>query len=294
MRLTSTGNLPLSVLIALGAAKTGYDWHKAEKKDKNNVLIRNTAVIGASIAGFTAAQKYADKLIEKRPVKKFINSMITNITQIERPKFVKHVLNTLFDANHNKKIDPNEDVTECAKIIQNCAKDCWLVLSAITSGVIAGDILNLTFFRKSHAATPLQTDFINAPPNYNFKQNPDEGIDKISKVLEADFKPLKGIDQPMAVLDALSISAEKNPDTKMKMTAYELIANALTPTFFISLSMSITKNLRLIQRIPIVGAAAGLGLILGHKLAVQFNRSVTPKISENIKELKEDLVDNFS
>ena len=73
------------------------------------------------------------------------------------------------------------------------------------------------------------------------------------------------------------------------MTAYEIIANALLPTFFISLSMSLTKNLKLTKRIPAVAVAGVLGLLLGHRMAVQFNRSVTPELVENIKEITEEI-----
>ncbi len=293
MRITSSGNLPISVLFAVGAVKTAYDYKKAPEKDKKNVFIRNTVIIGSSIAGVLGAQKYADKLIQKRPLKRFTYKLTKGFKDLPKPNFIKRMLNPLLDANHDKKVDFIEEVTECDKIIQNCAKDCFIVSSAIIAGIISGEILNRTLFKHSKAATPLHTDLKTLKPNYNVAANPDEGFDKISRVLQGDFRILEGVDQPMAVLDALSISQEKNTETKMKMTAYELIANALTPTFFISLAMSFTKNLKCISRIPIVTAFGGLGLAIGHQLAQQFNRSVTPEIAENLQELKENLTENF-
>ena len=47
--------------------------------------------------------------------------------------------------------------------------------------------------------------------------------------------------------------------------------------------------LSLIKRIFTVSSAGILGLVLGHRMAVQFNRSVTPEIVENIKELTDEI-----
>ena len=58
--------------------------------------------------------------------------------------------------------------------------------------------------------------------------------------------------------------------------------------------MSLTKNISLAKRIFTVAAAGGLGLALGHRMAVQFNRSVTPELVENIKELTEEISQELS
>lgn len=293
MRISSTTNIPLSALLALGTAKTAYDYHKADKKDKKDILIRNSVIVGSSIAGVAAAQKYSSKLIQQKHIDKVINSVANKVLKLPKPKFIKNFFESLLDANKNHKIDIGEDKAQCLEIMQNCFKDCLLVLSAIGAGLIGGEVLNLTYFK--NRKPPLEhTDINTLEPNYNIKANPDEGLEQVSKILEGDFKALKYIDQPMAVFDALQITEEKDPSTKIKMTAYELIANALLPTFFISLAMSLTKNLSLPKRIGIVGASGGLGLLIGHRCAVQFNRSVAPEIAKNFEEFKEDITSNFN
>lgn len=287
MRITSAANLPISVFFALGAAKTGYDYVKAEPKDKKDVLVRNSIIIGSSIMGVVAAQKGADLFFKQRPIEGAITKTSGWLLKVPKPKFLQNFLESLVDVNHNHKFDVGEE-TQCTEIIQNCLKDCFMVASAIGSGLIGGSILNKTYF-KNKKPTLSQTDLSKAQPNYNLVANPDDGIEQISKVLEGDFKAFKTVDQPMAVFDALKISAEKDSMTKMKMTAYELIANALLPTFFISLAMSLTKNLSIPKRIGLVGASGGLGILVGHRMAVQFNRTVTPEIVKNIEELKEDM-----
>lgn len=293
MRIKSSANIPLSVLFTLGAAKTAYDYYKADDKEKNDVFIRNSVIVGSSITGVATAQKYANKIISQQPIGKVAKSLSKWVLDIPKPKFLKHFFDALFDENHNNKIDPGEDITQCTEIIQNCFKDCFMVLSAILAGLAGGEILNLTYY-KNKKPTLSHTDINALEPNYNIKANPDDGLEQVSKILEGDFKVLKAIDQPMAMFDALKITEEKDPSTKMKMTAYELIANALLPTFFISLAMSFTKNLSLLKRICIVSASGGLGLLVGHRCAVQFNRSVTPEIAKNIEEIKEDLTSSFN
>lgn len=287
MRITSTANLPISVFFALGAAKTGYDYFKAKPKDRNDVLVRNSTIIGSSIAGVIAAQKGADKFFKQQPIEKTIKNVSSWLLHVPKPKFMKHFLESLVDANHNHKFDAGEE-TQCTEIIQNCMKDCAMVTSAIGTGLLGGTILNKTYF-KNRKPPLVETDLNKAKPNYNIAANPDDGLEQISKVLEGDFKAFKTVDQPMAVFDALKISEEKDPVTKMKMTSYEVIANALLPTFFISLAMSLTKNLHIAKRIGLVGASGLLGILLGHRIAVQFNRSITPKIVKNIEEIKEDI-----
>ena len=64
MRLTSAGNLPISVFLALGIGTTGYNCWKAKPKERKDVFIRSVAVVSSSIAGVVAAQKYSDKIIK--------------------------------------------------------------------------------------------------------------------------------------------------------------------------------------------------------------------------------------
>ena len=292
MRLTSAGNLPISVFLALGAATAGYSCWKAKPEERKDVLVRSSTIVASSIVGVVASQKYSDKIIKQKPIEKSINTVAKWLLNIPKPKFLKHFLDALLDKNHNHKLDIEEH-SQCNEIIQNCLKDCFMLISAIGAGVIGGEILNITYFKDKKP--PLkETNLDNQEPNYNIKANPDEGIDKVSKVLEGDFKIWKAFDKPMAVFDALQITKEKNALTKIKMTAYEIIANALLPTFFISLSMSLTKNLRLAKRIPTVAAAGALGLLLGHRMAVQFNRSVTPELVENLKEITNEISEELT
>lgn len=292
MRLTSARNLPISVFFALGIGTTGYNCWKAKPEDKKDIFVRNIGIISSSIVGVVAAQKYSDKIIKQKPIEKVINSFAQGVLHMPKPKFLKHFFESLLDANKNHKFDIEEQ-SQCKEIIQNCLKDCFMLISAIGAGVIGGEFLNLTYFKNKKP--PLtETNLAKEKPNYNIKANPDEGIDKISKILEGDFRIWKAFDKPMAVFDALQITKEKNSLTKIKMTAYEIIANALLPTFFISLSMSLTKNLSLSKRILSICASGILGLMLGHRMAVQFNRSVTPEIVENIKELTEEISEELN
>ncbi len=292
MRLTSAGNLPISVFFALGAGTAGYNCWKAKPEERKDVLVRNSTIITSSILGVIGAQRYSDKIIKQKPIEKSINAVAKWLLNVPKPKFLKHFIDSLLDKNHNHKLDIEEH-SQCNEIIQNCLKDCFMLISAIGAGVIGGEILNITYFKDKKP--PLQeTNLDKEKPNYNIKANPDEGLDTVSKILEGDFKVWKAFDKPMAVFDALQITKEKNALTKIKMTAYEIIANALLPTFFISLSMSLTKNIRLAKRIPTVAASGALGLLLGHRMAVQFNRSVTPELVENIKEITNEISDELT
>lgn len=292
MRIKSSANLPISVFVALGTAKTIYDFAKAQPKEQKDVLVRDAVIVGSSILGVVAAQKYSDKLIKKQPIENTLHKISEWLIHVPKPKFLKHFFNSLLDTNQNRKLDPGEE-TQCNEILQNCIKDCFMVASAIGAGILGGELLNLTYF-KNKKQKLAETDLSKLKPNYNVIANPDDGIEQISKILEGDFKALKAIDQPMAVFDALKITEEKDSMTKIKMTAYEVIANALLPTFFISLAMSLTKNYKLLPRIGIVGASGILGLLMGHKMAVQFNRSVTPELVKNIEEITDDLTNNFA
>ena len=62
MRLTSAGNLPISVFLALGAGTTGYNCWKAKPKERKDTFIRSSAIVASSIVGVFLAQKYSDKI----------------------------------------------------------------------------------------------------------------------------------------------------------------------------------------------------------------------------------------
>ncbi len=294
MRISLSGNMPISVLFSLGALKTGYDLYTSKEKDKKNTFIRDSVIIGSSIIGVSAAQKYSDFLIKQRPIKALVNKTTELFTKIRKPKFIEKITKPFLDANRDKTVTKLEETTEFTKIMQNCLKDCFSVTSAILSGLLGAEILNHTYFKKNPTPKLKETDINKTAPNYNVVENPDDGIEQLSKMLEADFKVFKAFDKPLAVFDAIKIADEKNIDTKVKMTAYEIIANALLPTFFISLAMSLTKNLNMAKRICAVGASGLLGLLMGHKLAVQFNRRFAPQITETVKELHEDITETLT
>ena len=66
MRLTSAGNLPISVFFALGIGTTGYNCWKAKPKERKDTFVRCSAIVGSSIVGVLAAQKYSDKITSER------------------------------------------------------------------------------------------------------------------------------------------------------------------------------------------------------------------------------------
>ena len=117
MRLTSAGNLPISVFLALGLGTTGYNCYKAEPKERKDVFVRSSTIVGSSIIGVIGAQKYADKIIKQKPIEKSINTVAEWILHVPKPKFLKHFFESLLDANNNHKLDIEEH-SQCNEIIQ--------------------------------------------------------------------------------------------------------------------------------------------------------------------------------
>ena len=70
MRLTSAGNLPISVFLALGAATAGYSCWKAKPEERKDVLVRSSTIVASSIVGVVASQKYSDKIIKQKLTKR--------------------------------------------------------------------------------------------------------------------------------------------------------------------------------------------------------------------------------
>ena len=117
--------------------------------------------------------------------------------------------------------------------------------------------------------------------------HPKRPIEHIPRLLE-DIKMLQ---YPLTALDALEIYSAKNADERARMTAYELIANTMMPTIFVSVGNSLTKNFTKFQKIPVVASFLVLGLYAGHKLAVLFNNRVTPNIMESLNDISFEVTD---
>lgn len=274
MRVSLSKNMPISVLLSLGALKIGYDFCTDKEKNKKDVFVRDSVIMGSSILGVVAAQKSSDRLIKKQSMQKLINK----VTEFFTGQVPKNSIKT----------------KEFANITQNCLKDCFCVTSAILTGLIGAEVLNHTYFKRKKQPKLMETNIKNLKPNYNVLANPEDGIENVSKMFEKNFRILKTIDGPLAVFDAIKIAEEKKLDTKVKMTMYEIIANALLPTFCISLAMSLTKNTSKLKRACVVGASGVVGLYSGHKLAVGFNKKYSPQITETVKEIREDITESLS
>lgn len=299
-----------TILVGAGAYNTYKDYVEAPQDQKQRTLTRNIAALGAAALAVVSADRFMST--------KFSSEAIQNFSQrvsgkIIGNRFVKSIFAKLMPKSELKtvKLEPVAD------IIADCTKDVSLTVAAGLTGIIAGLLVDRVLVLnkkndKKAQATSQNSQEQQAPQTLKEEQKPktllpvkmQEALDKtpFSKVANEETKNLimnttkvfeaaglmnNPFEMPSVILGSLDMAKEKNIQNIVEQTSTGIVAEALIPTFFISLTNSLTKNKTMWTKIPAMAASFFVGEWVGGKVGTALTHEIRDELFD-IEDEEED------
>ena len=111
-----------------------------------------------------------------------------------------------------------------------------------------------------------------------------------TKVFEAAGFMQNPFEKPSVVLGGLDMAKEQNFQKIVEQTASGIVAEALIPTFCISLTNSLTTNKSMWVKIPALAASMYVGNFIGEKVGNQLTHEIRDELFD-IEEPEENEVE---
>ncbi len=274
-----------SVLVGAGAYKTYRDYIEAPQEQKTRTLIRNTTALGAAALAVFSTDKFLANKFSSETLQKFSHKISSKILN---NKVIKKISNKFVPKKELKPVK----LEALSDMISNCTKDVLLSAVAGLAGISAGLIVDKLLFRKNTAKlkdTENKTILEQKEQNLGksskivlpksvsqIVENP--VVTKIAnertrniimnttKVFEAAGFISNPFEMPSVVLSGLDMAKERNLQKIVEQTSSGIVAEALIPTFCVSLTNSLTKNRSVLVKLPALAASFYVGDFIGGKV----------------------------
>lgn len=277
----------VGVFALTGVGKLVSDYKKAPDDKKDFVLLRDSIILGGSAMG-VVGYEYTTRKLGKN---KFIQNKIHNLKELTKQKIKdSNVYQTALKPIHQKF---DKSTHYCIEQVKNVTKDCVNNTLMVASGIF-GAIAADYGIRYSHLDKNKKLRKLTRPDEnrigtlYNLE---DKLINKwqnsaINKDLEntvgtevksniysriTDMPAMKMFNKTMVGMQGFEVIEEKTFKERMHHARKCLISNSLVPLFFLSISSSLTKNLKGIIRLPIVFTSLVAGTMYTNKTINSIN-----------------------
>lgn len=291
--LTKPKYLAPIVFVAIGGRKAYKDYVAAEPDKKNKTLIKDTTVLLSSATGYAASIAVLKK-IPNVPVVETTTKLITlGIKSFTNKKFVKEKITPIY----KKIIKPQAKISTKSKFnpqlmhnsllhIEKAVKDCmsatFITISAIIAAFAGNELICRTIIKQSKEElekkkedmkknaqqnTSAKEHTASSKANYNYLNyiNKEFSKDPANKVFASmSFLPvMRALDFPMTAVQGFEINKINEFSDRIKKTSYSLIANAIVPTFFISIATAVTKQWKDYVKYPFIAFSTLIGMAFG-------------------------------
>lgn len=270
--------IPPILVLGLGGCQAYENYKTAPQGDKKNTLMRDIIILSGAAAGVAGCEVAAGKLFNKN----FVNNIFGKIQSQNK------IVNGLKEGSKN-----------IADILKDCVEEGFVTIGAVLGGLISSFGAEKLFPLKDKVQNKDENN--SQSPNYSIKENPDNLVEGVAKAYNGSGVKVAGVvDSPLAAMSAYNIAQQKGTENRLKSISYELIANAVIPTFIISSAVKATQNANGAVKAITYPIAALTGLFIGHHVGNYFNEEVTEEVVEDIqdgkftaKEIKKNLIEKF-
>lgn len=292
------------LFVAIGAGKTYKDYKESQPASRSYVITKDAAILGSAAAGY-AAGNYA---LKKMPNIAFVDSTAKLFSKfldkLSKKKFVKEKLAPKF----TPFIKPMNFMHTSLNFIEHAAKECtsgcFIMAVTVLSAVAGNRLLSKYLFKKTEEeikqkmnaaqeqakenVQPKEADSaqkafkdFKSPNYYLHYVNTEFSKDPANKIFASfSFLPImRVLDLPMTAAAGFDISKEENMKKSISRTSTSMIANTVVPTFFVSITSSLTKKLKNQIRIPILALTTLVGIASG----IAIGKISEKKIEQNLK-----------
>lgn len=279
----------MSVFALTGVGKLVSDYKNAPDDKKDFVLLRDSLILGGSAMG-VVGYEYASRKLTKN---KFIQNKLNALKETTKQKIKNSTIYQKALKPIHQKFDKSTHY--CIEQVKNVTKDCannTLMVASGIFGAIAADygiryshldknkkLRKLTRPDENRIGTlyKIEDKLINKWQNSAINKDLENtvGTEVKSNIYSriTDMPAMKMFNKTMVGMQGFEVIEEKTFKERMKHARKCLITNSLVPLFFLSISSSLTKNLKGIVRIPIVFSSLVAGTMYTNKTITSIGSS---------------------
>lgn len=272
-----------AVFVAIGAAKTVEDYKKADPEHKTVVLLRDGAILTGSLAAFTLMTPFTKMFCNTE----FIGSIVKGAQNlVERQKksikISSNVLRTTADI-----------MKKTERVLKEAISGTINTLAGIAGAVLSNELMEKYVFskppflvnsEKENDIIPSEIPAFMQPVNEIFEKFNLSGYtyaqDAANKVFSSmvGIADIKALEKPMIALSGFSVADTKGYDNKLKKTTYDLLANVLIPTIFVSATGLFVADKKSLIKYPSLFAALVAGSYTGEFVAKNLEKKINSTI----------------
>ncbi len=262
-----------AVFVSVGTAKTFKDYHRVPEDKKRKVLVKDSAVLLSSLAAFAAVSPFT---------KKFCNTKIINFFVKKMNKLVLRSKNAEKVKNNNILIHTKNIAEKTEKIAKDAIAGTINTFASIIGAVYSNELLHKYVFPKPYFQKKTNADSENIKEKTTSIESEHKSVFKnfinVNNQVTKDtaglvlstltFVPdMRMLEKPMMALSGFSVVDTKGYHNKLKKVTYELLANTLIPTIFVSAMSIFVQNKKPAVKYPALFLALMTGAFVGNATA---------------------------
>ena len=288
--LSMPSTLAPTAFVSIGVAKTCQDYYEASDKEKKKVLLKDLAILSGSVASLATVTPLTRWFTNTKFMDLFANS-----------------INILLSTIRGKSLFSNNSIiTNAQKIVSHTEHVIKEALAAtintfvgVMGAVHANEFMYKFIFPKfpSLQDSSTEVEVFDSLECNKSKPQDDNGIDvvcnegsvndikaifdefsyvedtfnkkTVNRVFSAisDLPGMKAFEKPFVALSGFSVAETKGYKNKFKKTLYDLLANTLIPTIFISATSLFVDNKKMFVKYPSLLLSLVTGSLLGGVVA---------------------------
>lgn len=289
-----------AVFVAVGVAKACQDYKKEKPETKTTILLKDSAILTGSILGFALVNPMTRAFCGTKFVELFVN----------RTKKIVSMFYKVPDKASNKAIEKTEKVMKnVERVIKESAAGTINTFAGIVGAIYANELMHKYVFSNPRFVDKFSPKPANSELPVKHSGNIEEnGFFKSSSAFSSfnyvnkefakntanrlfvtisDVSGMKVLEKPMIALTGFSVANTKGYHNKLKKTTYELLANTLIPTIFVTAMSLVVENKRPLIKYPTLFFALTLGAAVGSRVADFYKAKINSTIdSLNIDYIK--------
>jgi len=302
-RVLDSKTAGMAVFALTGAGKLVSDYKEAPEGNKDFILLRDGLILGGSALGVGAYEFVTRKAVKSKTVQNTLNSVKTSVSNKIKDSVI-----------YDKALKPVHEkfnkgtrfyIDQIKTVAHDCLDNTLMVACGIFGAIGADYAIRYSHLEKNKKLRKLaRTDEGRIGTLYDFENRIKNGWENssINKNLEntvgaemkenifsriTDMPAMKMFNKTMVGMQGFEVLEEKSFKARMNHSRKCLINNSLIPLFFLSISSSLTKNMKGIVRLPIIFASLVGGTMYTNKTvdAIKSNKHKCNK-QNNKEEIK--------
>lgn len=302
--ITKPRYLGPAVFIGMGAYKTCSDYKKAKPERKKRVLAKDISIILGSAVAFGAVSPLTKRFCHLQFMEltaKGIEKMRKRLNS--KPFFQKSFFKKLGNIRNSFKQTQKityESLKNTEHVLKETIAGTINTFAGILGAVYTNEVMQKYVLNKPPFAVSPSTTSTGEPQKAHVNKvqslmhhpmlmkHPtaaaatETASVTASRIFEtiADLPAMRAFEKPMVALTGFSVADTKGYHNKFKKASYELLANALIPTIFVSITSLLTAKTKWFVKYPAMVASLGVGATIGTKIADKYKDAIDERIDD--------------